>query len=119
LLGVTYLHGTGSDFDLTLVLPWIETSLYDLVNSRLSYDPISIIRDVMIGVKYLHKKNVIHRDLKGDNVMILHRRAKICDFGVARDYTTMTAGHGSDVGTQYFKAPEVHLIRGFILITLF
>jgi len=48
-----------------------------------------IMFDIILGVNYLHKCGVIHRDIKPGNIVINLSKceAKICDFGLARDMT--------------------------------
>ena len=57
------------------------------------------------GVAYLHSKNVIHCDLKPENVLIHRGDIKICDFGLAGIRDTERAG--PSVGTGAYMAPEL------------
>ena len=61
--------------------------------------------ELAAGVAYLHSKNVIHCDLKPENVLIHKGHIKICDFGLAgiRD----TERPGPSVGTGAYMAPEL------------
>ena len=44
-----------------------------------------IFVDIVIGLEYIHSKNIIHRDIKLDNILIdEYENYKICDFGVSR-----------------------------------
>ncbi|KAJ9473616.1 hypothetical protein DIPPA_22175 [Diplonema papillatum] len=84
------------------------------------YSPLSVYsRHITEGLEYLHSKNIAHRDLKGDNVLISHDTgiAKLADFGAAHNLqNTMAAGArggggaynaNTFVGTPYWMAPEV------------
>ena len=78
---------------------------------------------ILEGLQYLHKKKVIHRDIKGDNILIMaDGSVKIADFGVAKRIglikDTLNGGSltaqsiGSlklqeVTGTPYYMAPEV------------
>ena len=46
---------------------------------------ISFATDIARAVAYLHARNCLHRDLKGENLLVTdNQRIKICDFGFAR-----------------------------------
>mmetsp|Transcript_19750 Transcript_19750/g.33936 ORF Transcript_19750/g.33936 Transcript_19750/m.33936 type:complete len:305 (-) Transcript_19750:485-1399(-) len=68
---------------------------------------LQICLDVACGMKYLHDRNVIHRDLKSKNILLDDKGvAKLCDFGLSRvkiDTLAMTR----DVGSPLWMAPEV------------
>ncbi|WP_436760975.1 DNA translocase FtsK [Streptosporangium sp. V21-05] len=54
-----------------------------------------------------HAKNVVHRDVKPANIMLLrHDRPKICDFGVARFRQDAGSKATSGIGTAAYMAPE-------------
>jgi len=70
---------------------------------------VKIAIDVAYAMNYLHSKNMIHRDLKSQNLLVCEDwKIKVCDFGFARkaeakaDYLTMC-------GTDEWMAPEVGL----------
>eukprot|EP01064_Diplonema_japonicum_P023307 TRINITY_DN33746_c0_g1_i1.p1 TRINITY_DN33746_c0_g1~~TRINITY_DN33746_c0_g1_i1.p1 ORF type:complete len:316 (+),score=27.50 TRINITY_DN33746_c0_g1_i1:24-950(+) len=81
------------------------------------YAPLQVFsRHITDGLGYLHSKNIAHRDLKGDNVLISHDTgiAKLADFGAAHSLQNTMAGGGNKggyaatfVGTPYWMAPEV------------
>uniref|UniRef100_A0A3Q1ED66 Mitogen-activated protein kinase kinase kinase 19 n=1 Tax=Acanthochromis polyacanthus TaxID=80966 RepID=A0A3Q1ED66_9TELE len=70
---------------------------------------------ILKGVAYLHLNRVIHRDLKGNNVMLMPTGViKLIDFGCARRLSCLnyTASNSGDLlksvhGTPYWMAPEV------------
>uniref|UniRef100_A0A3B4DEN4 Mitogen-activated protein kinase kinase kinase 19 n=1 Tax=Pygocentrus nattereri TaxID=42514 RepID=A0A3B4DEN4_PYGNA len=71
-------------------------------------------RQILEGVAYLHDNRVIHRDLKGNNIMLMPTGiVKLIDFGCARRLNHLsTSGGHSDLlrsvhGTPYWMAPEV------------
>jgi serine/threonine protein kinase len=65
------------------------------------------ISQVLDGLVYLHDQGVIHRDIKGANILTIKDGAvKLADFGVASN--TTAAGAASDdavVGSPYWSAP--------------
>ncbi|MFI5252719.1 MAG: protein kinase [Bacteroidota bacterium] len=60
------------------------------------------------GLAYAHKKEIVHRDIKTDNVMLTgDGKAKITDFGLAKlKDTTKITKTGSTVGTAAYMSPE-------------
>ncbi|TFK22605.1 Pkinase-domain-containing protein [Coprinopsis marcescibilis] len=67
-----------------------------------------IIREVLVGLNYLHKVPVIHRDMKAANVLVTASgKVMICDFGVSALLTTVSSKRTTLTGTPYWMAPEV------------
>lgn len=66
------------------------------------------LEQILNGVKYLHSKNITHRDLKTKNILLtLDSRIKIADFGVAKEVTSCRATNTVYVGTMHYIAPEM------------
>ncbi|XP_006823401.1 death-associated protein kinase 1-like [Saccoglossus kowalevskii] len=66
-------------------------------------------RQMLEGVKHLHEKNIVHLDLKPENVMLLNRNSqniKLIDFGLSRRIVEGTEIRDM-IGTPEFVAPEV------------
>ncbi|XP_066280463.1 uncharacterized protein [Branchiostoma lanceolatum] len=76
-------------------------------------------RQILIGVEYLHNNNIIHRDLKGNNIMLMPNGViKLIDFGCARRVCERLSVSNSQVlksmrGTPYWMAPEVVAESGY------
>eukprot|EP00227_Mantoniella_beaufortii_P020022 CAMPEP_0197599988 /NCGR_PEP_ID=MMETSP1326-20131121/32457_1 /TAXON_ID=1155430 /ORGANISM="Genus nov. species nov., Strain RCC2288" /LENGTH=332 /DNA_ID=CAMNT_0043167031 /DNA_START=173 /DNA_END=1171 /DNA_ORIENTATION=+ len=77
-------------------------------------DARAIVRQILNGVEYLHCKNIVHRDLKLENILLSDRTpsaiVKIADFGLARFY----AGNSelrTICGSPLYVAPEILDIR--------
>lgn len=67
-----------------------------------------ITREVLTGLSYLHKSNIIHRDLKAANILITAvGKVMICDFGVSALLVTASSKRNTLVGTPHWMAPEV------------
>ncbi|CUG86460.1 protein kinase, putative [Bodo saltans] len=65
------------------------------------------IADVLEGLRYLHGKNVAHRDLKCENLLLCSSGVvKLADFGCSREYTDGEQAQ-TILGTPLFMAPEV------------
>ena len=77
--------------------------------------PESVIRvytrQILRGLEYLHQKGIMHRDIKGANILIDKRgTVKLADFGASKkieDLATVGSGCKSIRGTPYWMAPEV------------
>eukprot|EP01018_Ginkgo_biloba_P015515 Gb_39729 [translate_table: standard] len=81
---------------------------------------VDIMLQIAEGMKYLHSKDLIHRDLKAENVLvnwkgiaglsdIQYVQAKLCDFGLARTKFdgSNSIGKTPNAGTKFWIAPEV------------
>jgi serine/threonine-protein kinase len=113
---ITTLYDIGEDDGTPyLVMEFLSgTDLRTLMQRRHAFtleEKIDIACQISEGLRYAHQNNVIHRDIKPDNVRILTRnRVKIMDFGIARlDEDTQTLTKES-IGTPRYMSPEQ--IRG-------
>jgi serine/threonine protein kinase len=67
---------------------------------------LGYFREAAEGLDYLHEKKIIHRDVKPDNILLLHGHAKVADFGLARGQEALE-GPMTFAGTPAYMAPEV------------
>lgn len=67
-----------------------------------------IIRETLKALNHLHSNNVVHRDVKGHNILITgDGHVKLIDFGVSAYLNTANGRRNTSVGTPFFMAPEV------------
>jgi serine/threonine protein kinase len=71
-------------------------------------EAITVVGDTCLALDYIHKKSIIHRDVKPSNIIILEDdTVKLTDFGVTRDLNSATMTQdGSLVGTIAYASPE-------------
>lgn len=74
----------------------------------------SIAAQILNGLEYIHKKNILHRDIKLDNILLdKDFRVKICDFGVSRLMPTNQSPIKERCGTPAYIAPEIIKNQGY------
>ena len=111
----------GDDEPAYIVMELVEgRSLRKIIEAEGALDlprAVALLREVCKGVGVAHRLNVIHRDIKPDNIMVLppdvddgQERVKVVDFGIAK-LRDMAAGKtltqtGRAVGTVYYMSPE-------------
>ncbi|CAH02917.1 uncharacterized protein KLLA0_A07403g [Kluyveromyces lactis] len=98
-----YMEG-GSLTDIIENSPTGSSGQSPLTEPQIAY----IVRETCQGLKFLHDKHIIHRDIKSDNVLLDTRgRVKITDFGFCAKLTDKRSKRATMVGTPYWMAPEV------------
>lgn len=121
---VRYLGSSTTEDYLNIFLEYVPGGSVQLM--LLSYGPFeeplirNFIRQVLIGLSYLHGEDIIHRDIKGANILIdIKGTVKISDFGISKKITRNNndegeSGEGKKAsrraslqGSVYWMAPEV------------
>ena len=73
-----------------------------------------IFKQLIEGLKYIHKKHYVHRDIKLDNILIdLTNTIKICDFGVSKHFDDKNEIMYDHCGTPAYIAPEIFEHTGY------
>lgn len=106
-----------SDFQY-IVMELMEGTLDEFLDlKQASKEAAKICLDISSGIKYLHYNNVLHRDLKPQNILYKTKpilMLKIGDFGLSKILDEAKSGHSSSgtvahsrAGTRCWKAPEL------------
>ena len=98
-----------------MIFEYINNSLENYISElrkKEQYIPINTIqkiaKQILLALKYCHKKNIVHRDFKPDNILISEDNIKICDFGSSK---CITEGMTSNpyIVSRYYRTPELLL----------
>lgn len=116
---VKYLGSLKTKTHLHIILEYVENgSLANIIKpNKFGPFPESLvvlyISQVLEGLVYLHEQGVIHRDIKGANILTTKEGlVKLADFGVATKLNEADLNTHSVVGTPYWMAPEVIEMSG-------
>ena len=114
---VQYIDNVKQDGYLHIVLEYMENgSLSQIVKKFGVFSEavaMAYIKQVLDGLAYLHAQGVIHRDIKGANILTTKDGlVKLADFGVAIKLGENDESEASVVGTPYWMAPEIIEMSG-------
>ena len=111
-----YDLGQTPDGTLYIAMEFIDgPSLKDVIRRNGPLTPresIDILRQVASALSAAHRKQIVHRDLKSDNLMLasegVRRVVKLVDFGIAKtfDESTQLTAAGYMLGTPHYMSPE-------------
>jgi len=108
---IVNIYDVGSEDGLHyIVMEYVEgitLKTYIEKKQQLSYkEAISIAIQVGRGIEAAHNKNIVHRDIKPQNIMIsTEGKVKVTDFGIARAATSNTI-HSDVMGSVHYSSPE-------------
>ncbi len=72
-----------------------------------------IFKQLILGLQYIHKNKIVHRDIKLDNILMdLNNTIKICDFGVSKIINENDIMY-DHCGTPAYIAPEIFRDKGY------
>ncbi|KAJ7823031.1 kinase-like protein, partial [Mycena leptocephala] len=106
---VQFLGANTLDDKPFIVMPYVPYNSKEFLRERVAFDPLYILRDISLGLEYLHSRKIYHGDLKGINVLVENSgRASLCDFGLARLKADTTAH------TRVVDAPQIQGSRNWM-----
>lgn len=90
---ITYYNTFQKNQYIYMITELGETDIYEYYSKRdnLSLDTIyNILQQVAEGIAYLHKHDIVHGDIKMENIIKCQNRYKLCDFGLSFQTKFMT-----------------------------
>ena len=105
-----------TDTHILIVMEYVCGDLLGYIRKRAKISESTakiIFKQIIKGLQYIHKKKIVHRDIKLDNVLIdLTNTVKICDFGVCRILQPGDIMY-EHCGTPAYIAPEIFKDEGY------
>uniref|UniRef100_A0A8C3GB23 Cyclin dependent kinase 17 n=1 Tax=Cyclopterus lumpus TaxID=8103 RepID=A0A8C3GB23_CYCLU len=103
-----------TDKSLTLVFEYLDKDLKqymdDCGNIMSMHNVKVFLYQILRGLSYCHKRKVLHRDLKPQNLLINEKgELKLADFGLARAKSVPTKTYSNEVVTLWYRPPDVLL----------
>ncbi|XP_058525069.1 cyclin-dependent kinase 18 isoform X2 [Ochotona princeps] len=103
-----------TDRSLTLVFEYLDSDLkqyLDHCGNLMSMHNVKIFMfQLLRGLAYCHRRKILHRDLKPQNLLINDRgELKLADFGLARAKSVPTKTYSNEVVTLWYRPPDVLL----------
>ncbi|KAA8579976.1 hypothetical protein FQN60_005511, partial [Etheostoma spectabile] len=103
-----------TDKSLTLVFEYLDKDLKqymdDCGNIMSMHNVKVFLFQILRGLSYCHKRKVLHRDLKPQNLLINENgELKLADFGLARAKSVPTKTYSNEVVTLWYRPPDVLL----------
>ncbi|KAK1440498.1 hypothetical protein QVD17_06326 [Tagetes erecta] len=116
---VRYLGTVREEETLNILLEFVPGGSISSLLGKFGPFPEAVIRmytkQLLLGLDYLHKNGIMHRDIKGANILVDNKGCiKLADFGASKQVVELANGSGAKSlkGTPYWMAPEVILQTG-------
>ncbi|TQS38598.1 hypothetical protein Golomagni_00892 [Golovinomyces magnicellulatus] len=114
---VKYLGFVKSSDRLNIILEYCENGSLHSICKNYGKFPENLVGvymgQILLGLQYLHDQGVIHRDIKGANILTTKDgKVKLADFGVSTSTLAGADKEAQVVGTPYWMAPEIIQLSG-------
>lgn len=103
-------YGFSKDRQPFFTMEYIESSqnFVEAAKDRSTDEKVELVIQLLQAVAYLHRRKILHRDLKPDNIRVIGNTVKTLDFGLAMVRRDSAASHTDSLaGTFHYMAPEL------------
>jgi len=111
--GPPHAQDEESDLSIYMVFEYMDHDLTGLLQmgTKLTQRQVkSYMRQLLDGVAYMHRNKIIHRDIKGSNLLLDNNGfLKIADWGLARPWNDLKKHYTNKVITLWYRPPELLL----------
>ena len=78
---------------------------------------IDIIKQIVTGIEYMHTNNILHRDIKPQNILLHNDIIKICDFGFSTIIKEHNMMFNTICGTPLYMSPELLFMKPYTIMS--